>query len=147
VILYGTITNKPLAFAARRYHRSMRIIGGKSMGEETRSSRAERKPRREVDFEAYVFRSDGSRPLVKVSNVSYDGCQIADGPDFEPAERVTVVLPDRGEAAARVRWSAAGKTGASFERVSRGPETKPIFPRPFFYGSGRQFGKKSQAFG
>ncbi|MFL6830729.1 MAG: PilZ domain-containing protein [Sphingomicrobium sp.] len=112
------------------------------MSEKTQSACAERESRRDIDLQAYVFRNDGSRPLVRLANISYEGCQLADGPDFEAAEPVTLVLPDRGEVGACVRWSAAGRAGARFERDSRAPEAKPIFERPFYYGSGRLFGKR-----
>jgi hypothetical protein len=103
------------------------------------SKRAE--PRRAVDLGAIARRNDGSRHNVSVSEMSYRGCQVEDGPEFEIGERFTLVLPCRGESSAKVRWVSSGRAGVSFE-VEAEDAQAPMFARPSFFGSGREFGRK-----
>ncbi|HEX6072992.1 MAG TPA: PilZ domain-containing protein [Sphingomicrobium sp.] len=98
-------------------------------------------PRRAVDLGAIVRRNDGSRHNVSVSEMSYRGCQVEGGPEFEIDERFTLVLPCCGESSAKVRWVSPGRAGVRFE-VEAEDAHPPLFARPFFFGSGREFGKK-----
>ena len=106
-----------------------------------------REPRREVELGAVVLRNDGSRSVAELSDISYAGCQLRGGPDFEPAERIRLLLPCRGETIAQVRWTEAGKSGARFEADDgdhahfTDAESSMGVP-PVYFGSGRTFGRK-----
>ena len=119
-------------------------------GKEAQSCRR-RERRRSVDLVGLAFRPDGSRSVVEVSNISFDGCQFA-GDQFDPSEALRLVIPDRGEMDAKVRWAANGKTGACFdsnaalEGVVSTRERKALRQlRSLNYGSGRVFGRRGLA--
>jgi hypothetical protein len=106
-----------------------------------------REPRREVELGAVVLRNDGSRSVAELSDISYEGCQLRGGPELEPAERIRLLLPCRGETIAHVRWTEAGKSGARFEADDgdhaqfTSAESSMGVP-PLYFGSGRTFGRK-----
>ena len=74
-----------------------------------------RNDRRDVDVEAVAYFADGRHRRVRLSNISYDGCQlVADEPPAIGA-RITLALPHMGEVKAQIRWrSLDGRCGARF---------------------------------
>lgn len=73
----------------------------------------DRQTRRAVDFVAFLHRRDGSRRSVRISNLSYDGCQI-DGAAVAVGDPVKLHLAGLGEVEAEVRWVAGDRAGARF---------------------------------
>ena len=73
----------------------------------------ERQGRRAVNFSAFLHRSDGSRRSVRITNLSYDGCEI-NGATVEVGDPVTLDLTGLGKIEAEVRWVAGDKAGAQF---------------------------------
>lgn len=71
-------------------------------------------PRSSINRAAVAFRKDGRRSLVHVSEMSLGGLVI-EGSSFDEGEEFWLVLPERGAAVARARWSKANRTGAMFE--------------------------------
>jgi hypothetical protein len=119
-------------------------------GKEEQSCRR-REKRRPVDLVGLAFRPDGSRTVVEVSDISFDGCQFG-GDRFGPSETLRLVIPDRGEMDAKVRWAANGKIGACFdsavslEGAVSVRERKALRQmRSLNYGSGRVFGRRGLA--
>jgi hypothetical protein len=103
--------------------------------------------RQDVDVAAVAFRRDGSRSVVSLSDMSYDGCQFTGGPVLGPEERIRLVVPYRGDIGARVRWTSSDRIGASFDAEAANavplPDRSALrFACPFNYGSGRVFGKR-----
>ena len=90
-----------------------------------------RNDRHEVDPEATVYRADGSSAGVRLSNLSYDGCQL-EGTSLLIGERIRVALPRLGEVEAQVRWvlPVDGSAGVQFlsEDASSGGATKAARP-------------------
>ena len=72
-----------------------------------------RERRRSVDLVGLAFRGDGSRSVVSISDISFEGCRLTGG-EFEMKEGIRLVIPERGEMGARVRWASKGKSGALF---------------------------------
>lgn len=106
-----------------------------------------REPRQKVDLAAVAFRRNGSRSVVSVSDLSYEGCQFSGGPVLTAEERIRLVVPFRGDIPARICWASTDRAGASFE--SDAPEMAPLprsrvlrFACPLNYGSGRVFGRR-----
>ena len=108
-----------------------------------------REARQKVDVPAVAFRRDGSRSVVAVSDLSYEGCQFSGGPVLSAEERIRLLVPYRGDINARVRWASQESAGASFEPDLSPAEAVPLpdsgamrFACPFNYGSGRVFGRR-----
>jgi hypothetical protein len=103
-----------------------------------------REPRQQVDLNAVAFQRDGSRSLVAVSDISMAGCQLTGNPDFSPSEPIRLVVPYRGDIAARVLWASDERAGATFESDAGAflDRRAKRFTCSFNYGSGRTFGKK-----
>jgi hypothetical protein len=106
-----------------------------------------REPRQPIDVDIVAFRRDGSRSVVALSDISYEGCQMNGRSDFVPAEPVRLVVPFRGHIGARVCWASSDRAGARFERGGSDAVMLPDggalrFSCPLNYGSGRVFGKK-----
>jgi hypothetical protein len=103
--------------------------------------------RQDVDVAAVAFRRDGSRSVVSLSDMSYDGCQFSGGPVLGSEERIRLVVPYRGDIGAQVRWASSDRVGARFDADGADavalPDRSAIrFSCPLNYGSGRTFGKR-----
>jgi hypothetical protein len=62
-----------------------------------------------------VCRDDGSATEVRISDISYDGCQLETDIPFAIGETVTLNLPQMGEVKAQIRWTSLdGRSGARF---------------------------------
>jgi PilZ domain len=108
-----------------------------------------REQREAVDVPAIAFRRDGSRSVVSLSDLSYDGCQLSGGPVLSAEERIRLIVPYRGNIGARIRWASPDRAGASFNGDVTEPETVPLpkssalrFVCPYNFGSGRVFGRR-----
>lgn len=73
----------------------------------------DRQGRRPVDFLAFVHRPDGVRRSVRITNLSYDGCEI-DGAAVDVGDAVKLDLTGLGKVDAEVRWTAGNKAGTRF---------------------------------
>ena len=73
----------------------------------------DRQGRRAVDFSAFLHQSDGSRRSVRITNLSYDGCEI-NGATVDVGDPVKLDLTGLGKVEAEVRWVAGDKAGARF---------------------------------
>lgn len=73
----------------------------------------DRQVRRAVDFMAFVDQPDGSRRSVRITNLSYDGCEI-DGAAVQVGDPVKLDLTGLGKVEAEVRWIAGDKAGTRF---------------------------------
>lgn len=51
---------------------------------------------------------------VTVSNLSYGGCQLKSGDEFEAGEVVELRIIKRGAVAAEIRWADQGRAGVRF---------------------------------
>jgi hypothetical protein len=107
-----------------------------------------REHRRSIDLVGLAFRGDGSRSVVSISDISFEGCQLSGG-EFELKEGIRLVIPDRGEMGARVRWASKGKSGALFTNDEKLAASVPAHDRNAItrmaslnYGTGRVFGRK-----
>jgi hypothetical protein len=110
-----------------------------------------RERRRSVDLVGLAFRGDGSRSVVSISDISFEGCRLSGG-EFEMKEGIRLVIPERGEMGARVRWASKGKSGALFTNDEKLAASVPTHERNAIrrmgslnYGSGRVFGRKEVA--
>ena len=106
-------------------------------------------PRRALDYTALAFRAGGHRSVVTVSDISLGGVRI-DGAAFDNDDEIRLVMPQRGDVNARVRWASASTAGAQLddELVLDGMvparEVSAIRRlRTFNFGSGRVFGRRS----
>ena len=105
-----------------------------------------REPRQSIQMGAVAFRRDGSRWVVALSDISYEGCQFRGSAGLSADEAISLLVPDRGGVGARVRWVANDRAGANFD-ASVEPLVVPDltamrFGRSYNYGSGRVFGRK-----
>lgn len=73
-----------------------------------------RNDRQQVDLQATVARLDGSSLGAKVSNISFEGCQLECDVVLQIGELVKLALPGLGEIGAQVRWALPGKAGVCF---------------------------------
>jgi hypothetical protein len=73
-----------------------------------------RKDRHEVEIDAVVHRTDGSKSSVKLSNFSDEGCRIDAERDFRIGERVEIAIPRMGQIKSQVRWALPGSAGVKF---------------------------------
>ena len=73
----------------------------------------DRQARRAVDFFAFILRSDGSRARARITNLSYDGCEI-DGVSLDVGDMVKLELAGLGRVEAEMRWVDGDKGGARF---------------------------------
>jgi hypothetical protein len=95
-----------------------------------------------------AFRRDGRRSIVTVFDMSMGGVQLQGAP-FEKDDEFRLVIPNRGEINARVRWSSAGSAGAEFDSellledvVSEHDRAVVRRYGAFSYASNRTFGKR-----
>jgi hypothetical protein len=98
---------------------------------------------------ALAYRCDGSRSVVTVSDMSFSGVQI-EGASFANDEELTLVIPERGDIGARIRWSGPNAAGARFDDKAVMTSVLPARDhqafrrvRSFNFGSGRVFGRRS----
>lgn len=73
-----------------------------------------RNERRDVDVPALAYLTDGSSIEVRLTNISYEGCQIEAEATLPIGERLKLALPRLGEISMQVRWALDGKAGARF---------------------------------
>jgi hypothetical protein len=73
-----------------------------------------RKERHPVDIDAIAHRSDGSKALVKVLDLSDDGCRMESSGEFRIGEKLQVAIPRMGQIKMQVRWCEPGVSGAKF---------------------------------
>jgi len=73
-----------------------------------------RRDRHAVEIDAVVYRDDGSKQPVTLSNFSDEGCRIEGGSDFRIGERLQIAIPRMGQVKAQIRWSLPGSAGARF---------------------------------
>ena len=73
-----------------------------------------RKDRQPVEIEAMLYRLDGSRASVKLTNFTEEGCRIESDSDLQIGERLAIALPRMGHIKAQVRWALPGSAGAKF---------------------------------
>ena len=73
-----------------------------------------RKDRYPVEVDALIFRSDGRKTCVKLTDLSDSGCRIHffKGPDLD--ERVQIAIPRMGMIKAKIQWIAGETAGARF---------------------------------
>lgn len=75
---------------------------------------ANRKVRYPVDIEAVVYRADGGRLPVTLSDFSDSGCRILSHAEFHVGERLKIGVPRMGNVKAQVRWLSPGAVGTRF---------------------------------
>ena len=73
-----------------------------------------RKDRHEVEIDAVVHHTDGSKSPVKLSNFSDEGCRIQSERHFSIGERVRIAIPRMGQVKSQVRWALPGSAGVRF---------------------------------
>lgn len=73
-----------------------------------------RNERRDVNVRAVAYLSDGTAIDVRVTNISYEGCQLEAEQMLPIGEKLKLALPSLGEAPAQVRWSIGSKAGLYF---------------------------------
>lgn len=72
----------------------------------------DRRQRHAVRLEAIVTRDGGAVVACDVSDLSLDGCCLAE--TFEIGERIHVKIPRIGTLLAEIRWAFLGRAGARF---------------------------------
>ncbi len=105
-------------------------------------------PRSANSWDARVYRRDGRRSDVTVSDMSLGGIQI-EGASFADDEVFCLVIPQLGGMNARARWSGDVYAGAQFDEQLILEDAIPPRDayvmrrlRSFNFGSGRSFGKR-----
>lgn len=63
-----------------------------------------RNDRSDVNLSATAHRKDGSAVAVRITNLSFDGCQMETEQALQVGERITVALRGLGEVIAQIRW-------------------------------------------
>ncbi len=108
-------------------------------------------PRSAMHCVALAFRPDGRRSEVTISDMSLGGLQI-EGASFADDEEFRLVIPQRGDINARVRWTAPTIAGAQFDEELVLNEVVPARDnyviqrlRAFNFSSGRKFGRRRMA--
>ena len=97
---------------------------------------------------ALAFGADGRRVELTVSDISLEGFGF-EGSAFAADEEFRLVIPQRGEVDARVRWASEGAAGARFGDDGVLGSWVPARERlqlrranAFNFGSGRTFGRR-----
>ena len=72
-----------------------------------------RADRHAVDMRGFAL-SPARDSDVTVSNLSYGGCQLRSGDEFETGEVVELCIIKRGAVAAEIRWADQGRAGVRF---------------------------------
>lgn len=86
------------------------IRGMKIMGMKTFIRRADR---HQVDMRGFALGPQRDSDVM-VSNLSYGGCQLRSGDEFETGEVVELRIIKRGAVAAEIRWADQGRAGVRF---------------------------------
>ena len=73
-----------------------------------------RKIRYPVEIDAVIFRMDGKKSCVKLTDLSDQGCKIHLLSELDVHERVQIAIPRMGMIKAKIRWVAGQTAGASF---------------------------------
>ena len=73
-----------------------------------------RKDRDAVEIDAMVYRSDGSKQPVVLTDFSDEGCRIQAEDEFLIGERLQIAIPRMGQVKAQIRWALPGSAGARF---------------------------------
>lgn len=101
-----------------------------------------RRERRSVALHGFAALADGSTAVVKLTDLSYDGCGIETTALLKPGERIHLSVLRLGGISAEVRWCANGHAGLIFDaaqpaqkrRLSRSAErvalTAEVAPAP-----------------
>ena len=92
--------------------------------------------RRDVDFAALIDRTDGSRHCGRITNLSYDGCQIVADARLAVGEKVLLLVPAFGEIRAEVRWVTDDSAGALFLTDQSAPSRRRPDDAPDRAGQG-----------
>lgn len=108
-------------------------------------------PRSALHYAGLAFRADGRRSEVTVSDMSLGGLQI-EGASFDHDDEFRLVIPNRGDIDARVRWASEGIAGARFDESLSLDGLVPASERyamrrlrSYYFGSGRVFGRRGTA--
>ena len=80
----------------------------------SRKEFAGRRERFRVEIDAVVYRTDGRKFPVTLSNFSDQGCRVETNEDFHIGERLQIAVPRMGNMKAQVRWSLPGAAGTRF---------------------------------
>jgi len=75
---------------------------------------APRKNRFPVEIDALVFRSDGSKVAVRLSDFSDQGCRVESDADFHVGEKFRIAISRMGNVKAQVRWCLPDSAGTRF---------------------------------
>lgn len=73
-----------------------------------------RKDRYPVQVDALIFRSDGRKSCVKLTDLSDHGCKIHFLNALDLEERVQIAIPRMGMIKAKIQWIAEKMAGARF---------------------------------
>ena len=88
-----------------------------------------RNERTDVNFAGVVIRADGSSQVVRVTNISNDGCRIEGDRQLSIGEWVTVRIAGHAEWRASVRWALVNSAGLKFsENQDFGRSNEPMPP-------------------
>lgn len=74
----------------------------------------ERSERRQVSVTAIAYLPDGSAVAARVTDISYEGCQLETEQTLPIGQKLKLALPRLGEINAQVRWSLQGTAGLHF---------------------------------
>jgi hypothetical protein len=80
----------------------------------SRKEFAGRRDRYPVEIDAVVYRTDGRKFPVTLSNFSDQGCRVETNEEFHIGERLQIAVPRMGNMKAQVRWSLPGAAGTRF---------------------------------
>ena len=83
----------------------------------------DRNERRPVQAAAVAYLPDGGAVSVRLTDISYEGCQVESDEILPIGCRITLALPRLGDIAAQVRWSLHGRAGIRFLLEERQPVT------------------------
>jgi hypothetical protein len=73
-----------------------------------------RKDRNTVEIDATVYRVDGSKRPVVLTDFTDEGCRIEAEDEFLIGERLQIAIPRMGQVKAQIRWALQGSAGAQF---------------------------------
>lgn len=74
----------------------------------------ERRDRRQVYVTAVAYLPDGTPIAVRLTDISYEGCQVETDAMLPIGEKLKLALPRLGDISAQVRWALPGKAGMRF---------------------------------
>ena len=73
-----------------------------------------RKSRYPVEVDAIIFRKNGRKSCIKLTDLSDQGCRIESLNGLDLHERVRIAIPRMGMIKARIQWIAGQAAGATF---------------------------------